>query len=61
MVWKKGPGAIAERDLIAEAAWPEDGLLNAGIKMDTGTEVASNAAISSGVKINISAWVLNPV
>ena len=31
MVLKKGPAATAEKDLIAEVAWPEDGLPIAGI------------------------------
>jgi hypothetical protein len=31
MVMKKGLVATAEKDLIAEVAWPEDGLPNAGI------------------------------
>jgi hypothetical protein len=30
MVMKKGPVATAEKDLIVEAAWPEDGLPSAG-------------------------------
>jgi hypothetical protein len=38
----------AEKDLIAEVAWPEDGLPSAGLKMGAGMEVASNAEIVSG-------------
>jgi hypothetical protein len=38
----------AEKDLIEGAAWPEDGLRIAGIKMGAGTAVVSNDAIVSG-------------
>ena len=48
----------AEKDLIAEAAWPEDGLRTAGIKMGAGTEVASNAEIVSGNNVADSSVVL---
>ena len=42
MVLKEGPVATAEKDLIAEVAWPEDGLPILRIQMVAGTEVTSN-------------------
>jgi hypothetical protein len=45
---KDDRGKIAEKDLIAEAAWPGDGVRIAGTKMEAGTEAASNGEIFSG-------------
>jgi hypothetical protein len=58
MAMKDDRAETAEKDLIAEAAWPADGLRIAGIKMDTGTEVASNGAIVSGNNVTDSSAVL---
>jgi len=52
----------AEKDLIEGAAWPEDGLRIAGIKMGAGMAVASNDAIVSGNNVAglISAFEAQP-
>lgn len=58
MAMKDDRAETAEKDLIAEAAWPEDGLRTAGRKMGAGTEVASNAEIVSGNNVTDSSVVL---
>lgn len=58
MVMKDDRAEIAEKDLIAEAAWPEDGLGIAGIRMGAGTEVVSNGEIVSGNNVADSSVVL---
>ena len=42
VVSKEDPAATAERDSIAEVAWPEDGLPIPRILMGPGTEATSN-------------------
>ena len=44
---KDDRGKTVEKDLTAEAAWPEDGLRIAGPKMGAGTAAASSGEIVS--------------
>ena len=60
LVLKNGPVATEEKDLIAEAAWPEDGLPIAGIQMDPGTEVKSNGETFLEADVKISSSVSMP-
>lgn len=60
MVLKKGPVATEEKDLIAEAAWPADGLLIAEIQMGPGTEVTSNGETFLEEEVKISSSVSIP-
>ena len=60
MVLKKGPVATAEAELIAEAAWPEDGIPIPRILMDAGMEVTSNGETVSENDLKISAGAIKP-
>ena len=44
---KDGPAATEEKDLTAEAVWPDAEFQTAEVKMAAGTEVSSNVEISS--------------